>query len=187
MQSLASNKADKSAAKVKAQVDNRKKTAKSTSKDMAQLPTNNQVVHCCIREDIINEPNEPNGDDSVLCNGTCTCWIHRRCAGLSQVRFKEISKSDDPFYCPSCCATNSRKEIKALKSTIKNLGSMLNVKKKTVCIPALLVITVILAAVKYSFFKRPATDHSIIIPQSAVISAKEDLVSTRRRLDRIRD
>ena len=75
-------------AKVKAQVNNCKKTARSTSKDTAQLPTNNQVVHCCICEDTINEPNESNGDDSVFCNGTCAAgWIHRRYAGLSQVRF----------------------------------------------------------------------------------------------------
>ena len=105
---------DKRAAKVKAQINNRKKTARSTSKDKAQLPTNNQVVHSCICEDTINEPNESNGDDLVFCNGTCAGWIHRRCAELSQVSFKEISKSDDPFYCPSCCATDNRKEIEAL-------------------------------------------------------------------------
>ena len=62
---------------------------------------------------------------------------------------------------------------------------VLYVKKKGLCVPALLVIIVIIA-VKYSSFKSP-TDYSItIIPQSAVIP-KEDLVSTRRRLGRIRD
>ena len=117
--------ADERGGKSKGRTTNRK-PATRRSPQSASSP---MVCHCKICDEVIKEPNEPNGDNSVLCNGTCAGWIHRRCAGLSQVRFKEISKSNDPFYCPSCCATDNRREIESLKSIIKSLVSELDTLK----------------------------------------------------------
>ena len=52
--------------------------------------------------------------------------IHCRCAGLSLARFEEISKSNDPFYCPSCCAARNQLEIHLLKLTLTSLTFKVN-------------------------------------------------------------
>ena len=121
--------ADKRGAKVKGQSSNRRTTTRSTSKDGSTNAVNNQVFYCGICEEVINEPNDPDGDDSIFCNGVCNGWIHRRCAGLSTARFKEIAKADDPFFCPNCHAEVQRKEIETLKSVLTNLQSELGALK----------------------------------------------------------
>ena len=88
-----------------------------------------QPLHCRICQDIINEPNEAEGDDSVQCNGLCDGWIHRHCAGLSLALFEEISRSDDPFFCPSCCAAQNQAEIISLKSALASLTSEVSTLK----------------------------------------------------------
>ena len=117
--------ADKVGGKSKVRSSTRKGTACSASKNA----TTKQVFHCRICQDVINEPNESDGDDSVHCNGLCDGWIHRRCAGLSLARFEEISKSDDPFFCPSCCAVRNQTEIDLLKSALASLTSEVSTLK----------------------------------------------------------
>ena len=117
--------ADKVGGKSKVRSSTRKGTACSASKNA----TTKQVFHCRICQDVINEPNESDGDDSVHCNGLCDGWIHRRCARLSLARFEEISKSDDPFFCPSCCAVRNQTEIDLLKSALASLTSEVSTLK----------------------------------------------------------
>ena len=44
----------------------------------------------------------------------------------SLAHFKEISTSNDPFYCPSCCAVHNQVEIHLLKSALASLTSKVN-------------------------------------------------------------
>ena len=120
---------DRRGAKVKGQSSNRRTTTRSTSKDGSINAVNKQVFYCGICEEVINEPNDLDGDDSIFGNGVCNGWIHRCCAGLSTARFKEITKSDDPFFCPNCYAIDQRKEIKTLKSALTLLQSELGALK----------------------------------------------------------
>lgn len=63
------------------------------------------------------------GQESVECSGTCAAWLHRHCAGLSKVAFKEVSKSDDPFYCPQCRLDKQELEIMSLRELVGVLAS----------------------------------------------------------------
>ena len=118
--------ADKVGGKCKVQSNGKSKARKITTRSTSKSITNTQVFHCRICQDVIKELNEDGGEDSVQCNGLCDGWIHRRCAGLSLARFEEISTSNDPFYCPSCCAARNRVEIHSLKSALASLTSEVN-------------------------------------------------------------
>ena len=53
---------------------------------------------CTICDENINERSKTNvGDDAVLCDGKCQSWLHRRCAGLSRVRFRIVTDSIASF------------------------------------------------------------------------------------------
>ena len=118
---MANKMADNRGGKSKGRTTNRK-PATRRSPHSASSPV---VCHCKICEEVINEPKKAEGDDSVFCNGLCTGWIHRRCAGLSLSKFKAISETEDPFFCPSCCSAKNEEEITALKSTVQKLESNL--------------------------------------------------------------
>ena len=49
---------------------------------------------------------------------TCNSWIHRQCAGLSQILYKAYQNGDDPFYCPHCRLVLHEQQLLELKSTI---------------------------------------------------------------------
>ena len=106
--------ANKKGGKAKGWSNPQRSSAKPTSKP--------QVYYYRICEEIVNEPcDSNNGDDSVLCNGLCDGWIHRRCAGLSVARFSQISTTEDPFFCPNCCAVQNKNEIDNLKLVLSAL------------------------------------------------------------------
>ena len=65
------------------------------------------------------------GQESILCDGPCKSWIHRRCAGMSKAAFSSISKSTDPFFCPLCKLSKNELEVKLLKDKVSLLESKL--------------------------------------------------------------
>lgn len=85
-----------------------------------------QVI-CPICDETIVDPvgNRP-GDDSIHCDGSCSAWLHRRCAGLTKSALTEISKSDHPFHCPHCRLNLQEMELKSLKDLVTNLSTHLS-------------------------------------------------------------
>ena len=68
-------------------------TPKSRSSD-----TNSTTVICHICDDeILDECH-----DSIYCEGLCSAWIHRGCAGLSKAAHSRLKDSSQPFQCPAC-------------------------------------------------------------------------------------
>ena len=43
------------------------------------------------------------GEDAVYCEGKCSSWFHRQCAGLTQPCFKLISQSKLHFFVSIVC------------------------------------------------------------------------------------
>ena len=53
-------------------------------------------------ENIVDASSETDVDDSVLCEGICASWLHRKCSGFSKDAFAKIGDPNTPFHCPSC-------------------------------------------------------------------------------------
>ena len=83
------------------------------------------TVSCCICEaDIVDDT-----DESVLCEGICQAWMHRKCAGISRQVFAVISKSNDPYLCSHCMLSNYKEEIVSLKNQVNSLSNELALLK----------------------------------------------------------
>ena len=81
---------------------------------------------CPICDDGITDATDGKpGDDSIFCEGGCSAWLHRRCAGLSKSAFTAVSKSDKPFKCPQCKLQELESEVSSLKGLVTNLSSHL--------------------------------------------------------------
>ena len=66
-------------------------------------------------------------DEAILCEGKCQQWYHRGCASLPPERYKELSTSDEPFYCLTCTCLAFKEEYSALTSIVSNLREELRV------------------------------------------------------------
>ena len=83
------------------------------------------TVLCCICDvDIVDDT-----DESVLCEGICQAWMHRKCAGISRQVFAVISKSNDPYLCSHCMLSNYKEEIVSLKNQVSSLSNELALLK----------------------------------------------------------
>ena len=60
-------------------------------------------------------------DEAILCEGSCQQWYHRGCASLPPERYKELSSTDESFYCLTCTCIAFKKEMSELSSTVTNL------------------------------------------------------------------
>ena len=58
---------------------------------------------------------------AVFCEGECSTWIHRQCAGLSLTMFTKLGESDEPYMCLYCILKAQNHEIQKLKTTVKSL------------------------------------------------------------------
>ena len=72
-------------------------------------------------EYIIDATDTHEGQEALFCEGTCQCWFHRWCAGVSQARYKLIRKSPEPFLCPTCTFDRKQAVIQDLQSNIQAL------------------------------------------------------------------
>jgi len=99
--------------------------AKKLNTTRPDLTTKSMEI-CPICEELIKESvGKKVGDDAIMCDGICSGWLHRRCAGLSKAAYIELSKSDDPFYCPQCRLNKQQLELDAMRKTVEELASKL--------------------------------------------------------------
>ena len=70
-------------------------------------------------------------DQSIQCN-LSNFWVHIKCNNLTYIDYKFLQKSNDPWFCISCCSDifpfNSLKN----KTFISNFYDSNNKSKKTV-------------------------------------------------------
>ena len=84
----------------------------------------NQGTKCNIcNKVIIDQSASHNGEDAIYCEGKCSSWLHRHCAGLSVSQFVHMSSASEPFYCVYCTLQKQAQEIDELKQTVKSLTS----------------------------------------------------------------
>lgn len=76
---------------------------------------------------ILEAVGRKSGQDAIECEGSCSAWLHRHCAGLSKEAFKAIrlNKSNNPFFCMHCRLERQEAEIESIKSLVTNLASQL--------------------------------------------------------------
>ena len=87
----------------------------------------NKSFTCPVCEEFIKDSSATSdGQDSILCEGTCSTWLHRKCAGLSKKAFQNVCSSNKPFLCPHCVINKHEEEITSLKSTIQVLTSQIS-------------------------------------------------------------
>ena len=48
---------------------------------------------------IIDQLASHSGEEAIYCEGVCSGWLHRHCAGLSVSQFAHISTGNESFYC----------------------------------------------------------------------------------------
>ena len=63
------------------------------------------------------------GEEAIYCEGVCSGWLHRHCAGLSVSQFAHMSTGTESFYCVYCTLQQQALEIKELKKTVQTLVS----------------------------------------------------------------
>ena len=73
---------------------------------------------CCHR--IVDATASTEGEEAILCEGTCHKWLHRWCAGVHKDDYTILAASSKPFLCPSCCLTEHRQLITTLIATVKD-------------------------------------------------------------------
>ena len=47
------------------------------------------------------------GEKAILCEGYCKKWWHIRCGDISTTQYRELSKTDEPWWCKLCSALKS--------------------------------------------------------------------------------
>jgi len=66
------------------------------------LPDEDVTICPICLDPILDVTENSVGQEAIFCESTCNSWIHRQCAGLSQVLFNLFEESEEPFYCPHC-------------------------------------------------------------------------------------
>ena len=62
-------------------------------------------------------------EDSIMCEGLCNAWLHRKCASMSKATFEATQLSSDSFLCPHCCLDAQQHVIHSLKESVSHLLS----------------------------------------------------------------
>ena len=70
---------------------------------------------------IVETTADAEGQDAILCEGNCSSWYHRWCAGVTALRYEELSDSDEPFHCPTCTAKEQQQTISELQHSVQSL------------------------------------------------------------------
>ena len=96
------------------------------NKSAKKKPPNKSFI-CPVCEEFIKDSSATSdGQDSILCEGTCGTWLHRKCAGLSKKAFQNVCNSKKPFLCSHCVINKHEEEITSLKSAIQVLTDQLS-------------------------------------------------------------
>ena len=107
------------------------KAKKANKKEANSNPAATHTCPICL-EPIIDAGGEEEGQEALYCEGTCECWHHRWCAGVTKQRFETISASPEPFFCPSCKSERQQDAIVRLKLCVDSLCEEVRVLKGTV-------------------------------------------------------
>ena len=83
---------------------------------------------CC--EEIVEATETSEGQEAVLCDGTCQKWLHRWCAGVHKEDYCALASSNKPFLCPACCLSEHRQLITSLLGTVESLKEEVRQLKK---------------------------------------------------------
>ena len=107
---------------------------KKPSKKATISNSNPAATHTCpiCLEPIVDAGGEEEGQEALYCEGTCECWHHRWCAGVTKQRFEAISASTEPFLCPSCKSDCQQDAIVRLKTCVDSLCEEVRELKGTV-------------------------------------------------------
>ena len=86
-------------------------------------PVQRSSQHICpiCAQPIIEETDSIQGQEAILCEGTCNSWYHRWCAGVTTLRYEALSHSEDPFHCPTCVLKLQQQSISELQSSLRAL------------------------------------------------------------------
>lgn len=109
---------------------NKKITASAKEKKSTE---SRNLDQCPVCEEFVEDKSELcQGQNAILCEGA---WLHRRCAGLSQVAFKAARSSNLKFYCSHCRLDIQANEIASLKASMESLRSELDDLRNKVSSP----------------------------------------------------
>ena len=64
---------------------------------------------------------EDGKDEALLCKGQYQKWLHRYCAGVTVDQYEELSSSEEPFLCFTCCRAQHQQQIIELRGEIEAL------------------------------------------------------------------
>ena len=64
---------------------------------------------------------EDGKDEALLCESQCQKWLHRYCAGVTVGQYEELSSSEQPFLCFTCCRTHHQQQITELTGEVEAL------------------------------------------------------------------
>jgi len=87
---------------------------------------NKQDDMCLICNSTIVEENENQmGEEAIFCEGNCQGWLHRKCAGITNVYFNKLTKSNNKFLCVYCRLFEQASLVEELQEEVKNLKAKL--------------------------------------------------------------
>ena len=73
------------------------------------------------------------GEEVFFCEGTCLCWYHRWCVGVTGARFQVLSESNEPFLFQACICHQQHIIIRELQSCVQALTGEIRELKAAVC------------------------------------------------------
>ena len=101
----------------------KKRSANGPSVDSSanEKTTGSSEVCPICAEYIIDATDTHERQEALFCDGTCQCWFHRWCAGVSKARYKLISESPEPFLCPTCTFDRQQAVNQDLQTNVQAL------------------------------------------------------------------
>lgn len=96
-------------------------------KDKKNKQDSTEAELCVICDQTIQEDNEEQaGEEAIFCEGLCKSWLHRKCAGLSNICFNKFSKSNNKFLCVYCRLFEQTSLVEELRDEVNNLKAKLS-------------------------------------------------------------
>ena len=73
-------------------------------------------------------------DEALLCEGTCDRWLHRYCAGVTEMQYEALQDSTLPFLCCICSQVKQAAVIKDMQEKIDLLIAEVTELRSTVSV-----------------------------------------------------
>ena len=100
----------------------KKKPEKETERRLGRRDMKAQKTHCCMCCKVVEDCR----DDALFCEGQCQKWLHRYCASVTVEQYEELSGSDMPFLCVTCCRSHHEHQISELRAEVEALSCELS-------------------------------------------------------------